>query len=184
MKRKLTCLLVALAATGALSFSSMVIAKSMNVQSSSKKVPEKVNFVLKSDESEFKFISGKRYKLIIPIKDIKSVLAFSSRGSHELKPEIFAKIIHGGKNSFDRLEPNAAISWYDSDRQKFKHRAEAFTISDYKKTDNNIVYTLHLLSDGGNLPSNISGSIVLFIDDITLPTDAAQSVVESFFYNY
>jgi hypothetical protein len=122
------------------------------------------SFVIEAGGGVLTHIAGKKYELSVPLKNIKSVLAFSQapqRVAKLLTPSDYAKVVHTGKNSFDVNHANVAIS--------FKGGAsDAFVITGYGKNGQNITYSLTLL-DNQKGPSNQTGHVSLFIDGSTIP---------------
>lgn len=122
------------------------------------------------------------YKLVMPIKNIKSVLMFTDRPNRfatYIKPDFFAKIIHKkDKDSFDEVPPNIAISFSN------KYPPIAFSISQYSKNDTELQYTLKLLKPlvppKGGLTYH--GDITIVYDDLwTILLDSVGALFECYF---
>lgn len=116
-------------------------------------------FVITSPTSELKQLDKYNYQLIIPTKEIKSILAFSDRPERivkHLSPSEYVKIVDSGQNSFIKNPPNVAVNIAD-------HGSVVFEVLQAIRTDNQITYHLRLL-DNQQSPNSMSGSVSLFID--------------------
>lgn len=123
------------------------------------KAHAKLSFVMEVAHASLTQIAGHHYQLVVPIGDIKSILAFSaqpSRIAFRMTPNQYAKAVHSGKNSFDIDPPNAVVSFSGID--------SAFEIIGFEKTDANVVYQLNLLDTDEDAPMNQSGPMALFVD--------------------
>lgn len=151
-----------------LSLSSAAMANSHGSWSSSSNMTQTqkknvgLSFVIDAEHGKLTQIAGKKYQLVVPAEDVKSILGFSSRPDRVAKqftPEEFNKLIHKGSDSFDTNPPNAAVTFEGKP-------SIAFEITGFKKDGNNIVYELLLLGSQDG-PENQSGPVSLFVDDLS-----------------
>jgi hypothetical protein len=137
--------------------------------------PIKSLFVIEAASSKLTHAKGKRYKLTIPAKDIKSVLVFSDRPNRiafRLKPEKYSKMVHSGKSSFGVSPPNIAL--------KFANIPTAiFEVIRASLSRGTMHYELEsLLSEQEKFFSHtVIGSVTMFIDDSS--TSASASLFPS-----
>lgn len=131
--------------------------------------PETVDllFTIESKHGSLVHLKGDQYELALPLKEIKSVLAFSDRPDRiafKMNPAKFAKLIHSGKNNFDMDPPNLVVSWGDH-----KYPAAAYQITGHRQMDGYLLYSLTKLNQkkiatrGG--PVHQQGKVAVFIDE-------------------
>ncbi len=165
MKKRLINWLATTAAVSVLSWGAAASASVTTIATSPAQQAPKPSaasflFVIQSAHSRLTKVNEKNYTLVLPLKDIKSVLAFSNRPERivrQLTPAAYSKIIHSGSQSFDKIPPNVALT---SDA----YPPTAFEVSAVSKDNKNITYHL-LLLDGQNSLKNQSGAVRLFFDD-------------------
>ena len=119
-------------------------------------------FVISSAQAKFKKITEKEFELVIPHKDLKSVLAFSSPPEHisfQMKPKAYVKMVYSGTNSFKQDPPNVSLQWAGQSTKE-----AAYTLTKRRVTQNEVIYTLVPIGPGGIKAEEKNGAITLFVD--------------------
>ncbi len=125
-------------------------------------------FVIDAAQGKLSHIKGKQFQLSIPVKDIKSVLAFSDRPHRQnfrLSQTDYAKLVYSGKNSFRDNPPNIALVWAAK-----KTRPEVYMLAGYRQVKNNIIYSLIWQAPSSPVATikNKQGKVALFIDPLEI----------------
>lgn len=133
------------------------------------KTPINMLFVIEAKHGALVHTAGKQYKLIIPVADIKSVLAFSehpNRISFSMTPGEFHKMVFNGTNDFGTNPPNIVLSWADQN-----HSAEAYTVLAHEKSHGFLTYTLNKLNGQAVTKQNQRGAVTLYVDGEGVDSD-------------
>jgi len=120
-------------------------------------------FVIRAPQAKLVPVSGKSFQLLIPVKDLSSVLAFSDRPDRIVKQltlSEYVKLVHTGSNSFAVTPPSVALTIGDNP-------THIFELMGAKKVGDNIVYSLILLNNQ-TAPGVESGPLSLYVDDIVI----------------
>lgn len=120
-------------------------------------------FSLKSNYAKLVHMDGNNYQLLIPISEIKPVLAFTDRPyrlARRLTPDEFAHLVHQGENSFSVKPPNIVVT-FDAEQPV----ANAFEVVSYQKDSEFIQYNIRYLNDSEGLPDPDEGAVTIFIDE-------------------
>ena len=118
-----------------------------------------LNFSVRLKHSALTHLSGRHYQLTLPIDEIHQVLAFGmingKRVGKNLTPELYAELVHTGKNSFENNPPNLALVFDNGGHYPF-------VLTSSKKHNDSIIYDLRAL--GSELPEEKSGGVAIYID--------------------
>lgn len=125
-------------------------------------------FVVDAAQGKLTHMNGKQFQLSIPVKDIKSVLAFSDRPHRKnfrLSQMDYAKLVYSGKNSFRDNPPNIALVWADR-----KTQPEVYVLAGYKQVKDRIIYSLIWQTPPSPIATikNHQGRVALFIDPLEI----------------
>lgn len=127
------------------------------------KEPTHYSFVIKSPQSKLLHVKGKTYQLVVPMSDVKSVLAFSDRPARivkKLSVKEYVTMVNSGSDSFKKDNPNVALT-------VSSYPTEVFVLTGVvkSKSKNEVAYQLTLLDNQKN-PSKQAGQMVMFVDFI------------------
>ena len=173
--------LTLIAASSCLIFGTAAMAANPTSQSqaakSAKKAPVKLLFVLQATNGTLTHVKGKQYKLVIPVKGVSPMLAFTDRPNRrafDIGPKAFTKMIHSGPNSVKKDPLNIAL-------RVGKSPFVAFTIIEYDVTGGNQVYLLQSFGTAGKPLSSTRknparGAVALYLDSVLPCTEGAYFI--------
>jgi hypothetical protein len=128
----------------------------------------KLLFVVEVKSAALAKIGKNKYQLAVPLKNIRSVLAFAHNSyevSHKMQFGEYDRM-HLDMRSFDKERPNVIIAW-----SNHASAPAAYVVTGYKKTKNTLLYYLNsskISSAEGRSIQEHKGKMVLFLDDMTL----------------
>jgi hypothetical protein len=121
-------------------------------------------YSIQADASQLIHHGGQRFELVVSLKHIKSILAFSDRPKRmafKLTVKDYLQLAHSGEHSFSKIPPNVVISFGTSKRE-----AVAFSVRKIEVVDGYMYFELQsLVGLKKLLPfKNYHGRVSVYID--------------------
>jgi hypothetical protein len=119
---------------------------------------------IQADNSTLEQVSGERYVLSVPVKDISSILVFSDRPkrvAYQLTPYEYAAFVHFKSDMLYEDLPDLVVSFWKEGKESL-----AFEVTGYHVAENVISYDLRLLihRDKSKPFKTNTGRISIYLD--------------------